>query len=133
MPKLLLILTSTIKISYHFHPHKLSHTKFGNMSPAPHPLQMLSVQETEAARDIEFRQVDLKEPCKKDLVQFLQIEHDGQLSETTSRPLRVAKCHYDIIAADRTIQYHESLVDLKEGKIVENTAVGKEFSPSLTL
>jgi primary-amine oxidase len=113
------------------------------MSPAPHPLQMLSVQETEAARDIvlaahpdhviEFRQVDLKEPCKKDLVQFLQIEHDGQLSETTPRPPRVAKCHYDIIAADRTIQYHESLVDLEQGKVVNNTAVGKEFSPSLTL
>jgi primary-amine oxidase len=113
------------------------------MSPAPHPLQMLSVEETERARDIvqanhpdhviEFRQVDLKEPFKKDLVPFLQIEHDGQLSQTTSRPPRVAKCHYDIIASDRSIQYHESLVDLEQGKMVEKIVVGKEFCPSLTL
>ncbi len=113
------------------------------MSPVPHPLQMLSVQETEVARDIvlaahpdhiiEFRQVDLKEPCKKDLVQFLQIEHDGQLSQTTPRPPRMAKCHYDIIAADRTIEYHEAVIDLGQGQMVENIAVGKEFSPSLTL
>jgi primary-amine oxidase len=113
------------------------------MSAAPHPLQMLSVEETEKARDIvlashpdhviEFRQVDLKEPCKKDLVPFLQIEHDGQLSPMTSRPPRMAKCHYDIIAADMAIQYHESLVDLEQGKMVENSVVGKEFCPSLTL
>jgi primary-amine oxidase len=113
------------------------------MSAAPHPLQMLSVEETEKARDIvlashpdhviEFRQVDLKEPCKKDLVPFLQIEHDGQLSQNTSRPPRMAKCHYDIIAADMAIQYHESLVDLEQGKMVENSVVGKEFCPSLTL
>jgi len=110
---------------------------------SPHPLQMLSVQETEKARDIvlahypdhviEFRQVDLKEPCKKDLVSFLQIEHEGKLSQTTPRPPRLAKCHYDIIATDRSIQYHESIVDLQHGKMVEKIVVGKEFCPSLTL
>lgn len=113
------------------------------MSSVPHPLQMLSVEETERARDIvlsghpdhviEFRQVDLKEPCKKDLVQFLEIEHDGKLSQTTPRPPRMAKCHYDVIAADRTIQYHESIVDFEQEKMVEKKVVGKEFSPSLTL
>jgi primary-amine oxidase len=45
----------------------------------------------------------------------------------------MAKCHYDIIAADRTIEYHEAIIDLEQGKMVENKAVGKEFSPSLTL
>lgn len=45
----------------------------------------------------------------------------------------MAKCHYDIIGADRAIQYHESLVDLEQGKMVENIVVGKEFCPSLTL
>jgi primary-amine oxidase len=112
------------------------------MSP-PHPLQMLTVEETEVARNlvlashpdhiIEFRQVDLKEPCKKDLLPFLQLEHDGQLSETTSRPPRLAKCHFDVIAADRTIQYHEAIVDLEKKELVEDIQVGKEFSPSLTL
>ena len=113
------------------------------MAPAPHPLQMLSVQETETARDIvlathpdhviEFRQVDLKEPVKKDLVQYLQLEHAGQLTEKTTTPPRMAKCHYDIIAADRTIEYHEAIIDLEQKNMVENKAVGKEFSPSLTL
>jgi primary-amine oxidase len=112
------------------------------MSP-PHPLQMLTVEETEVARDlvlashpdhvIEFRQVDLKEPCKKDLLPFLQLEHDGQLSETISRPPRLAKCHFDIIDADRTIQYHEAIVDLENKELVEDIQVGKDFSPSLTL
>ena len=111
--------------------------------PPTHPLQMLSVSETEIARDIvlsahpdhviEFRQIDLKEPNKKDLLQFLQIEHDGQLSETTPRPSRMAKCHYDIIAANRTIEYHESVVDLEQKKMSEKIVVGKEFCPSLTL
>ena len=110
---------------------------------SPHPLQMLSVQETEKARDIvlanhpdhviEFRQVDLKEPCKKDLVSFLQVEHEGKLSPTTPRPPRMAKCHYDIIATDKTIHYHESIIDLEHGKLVEKIVVGKEFCPSLTL
>jgi primary-amine oxidase len=112
------------------------------MSPL-HPLQMLSVHETEIARDIvlsahpdhviEFRQIDLKEPNKKDLLQFLQIEHYGQLSETTSRPPRMAKCHYDIIAADRTIEYHESIVNLEQKEMTEKIVVSKEFCPSLTL
>jgi len=110
---------------------------------SPHPLQMLSVQETEQARDvvlashpdhvIEFRQVDLKEPSKKDLTSFLQIEHEGKLSQSTPRPPRLAKCHYDIIATDRTIQYHESIIDLEQGIMLEKIVVGKEFCPSLTL
>lgn len=104
---------------------------------------MLSVAETEKARDIvlashpghviEFRQIDLREPYKKDLTPFLQLEHDGQLSQTDSRPPRMAECHYDTIASDRTIQYHETVVDVGLGKIVKTTAVSKEFSPSLTL
>lgn len=122
---------------------RFPHPKPVTMSPLLHPLQMLTVEETAKARDavlaahpgnvIEFRQIDLREPNKKELLDFLQLEHDNKVSAMTTRPARIAKCHYDIISADRTINYNESLVDVQTGKMVENMVVGKEFSPSLTL
>lgn len=108
-----------------------------------HPLNILSIDETNLARDvvkslhpgvvIDFREIFLQEPPKAQLVEFLAIEHAGRLSPTTPRPARLALCQYDVIGSDRVPQFHESVIDVITQSRVEHTVVGKEHHASLTL
>lgn len=108
----------------------------------PHPLSILSEQETNIARTtiitahpdtvIDFRQIYLYEPPKAQLREFLALEHSGRLSPTSPRPPRLALCQYDVIGADRVPSFHESLVDVALGKRVKHQVVGKEYHASLT-
>lgn len=86
---------------------------------APHPLDILSVDETNVARDailsmhpdvvVDFREIYLQEPAKEELKKFLDLEHSAHLSSTSPRPKRLAKCQYDVVGADRVPEYHESV------------------------
>lgn len=108
-----------------------------------HPLTILSIDETNLARDvvkslhpgvvIDFREIFLQEPPKAQLVEFLAIEHAGRLSPTTPKPARLALCQYDVIGSDRVPQFHESVIDVITQSRVEHTVVGKEHHASLTL
>jgi len=108
-----------------------------------HPLDILSEQETNVARDvvvashpgkvIDFREIFLQEPPKKQLREYLELEHAGRLSPTTTRPPRLAKCQYDVIGSDRIPEYHESVVEIGAKKRVSHQVVGKQHHASLTL
>ncbi|KAL1984658.1 hypothetical protein VTN96DRAFT_8784 [Rasamsonia emersonii] len=108
-----------------------------------HPLEILSVDEANVARDvirasypgkvIFFRQIFLQEPPKAELTKFLALEHSGTLSQTSPRPARLAKCQYDVIGSDKVPAYHESLVDVEKRQRVHHLVVGKHHHASLTL
>ncbi|KAK0658344.1 Copper amine oxidase 1 [Lasiodiplodia hormozganensis] len=109
----------------------------------PHPLQILSIDETNRAHDvvvkahpgavISFREIFLQEPAKTDLKKFLELEHSGRLSPTTPRPPRLAKVQYDVIGADRIPEYHESIVDVNRATRVKHEVIGKQHHAALTL
>lgn len=79
-----------------------------------HPLAILSEAETNLARDvvkaahpktvIDFREIYLQEPPKKQLLDFLAIEHAGRLSPTTPRPPRLALAVSDDIPLESLLQ-----------------------------
>lgn len=108
-----------------------------------HPLETLSVDETNIARDvirasypgklIFFRQIFLQEPPKAELTKFLALEHSGRLSQSSPHPARLAKCQYDVIGSDKVPEYHESLVDVEKRQRVHHFVVGKHHHASLTL
>lgn len=108
-----------------------------------HPFQILSVSETQSARDIvlsqhpneviDFREVFLQEPVKAEMTKFLDLEHSGRLSPTSPRPARLAKCQYDVIGSDKIPYYHESIVDVEKGTRVKHEIIGKQHQAALTL
>jgi primary-amine oxidase len=108
-----------------------------------HPLQNISAAEIETARNvvlafydkdvISFREIFIQEPRKAELRRYLDAEHSGKPSSTSTSPSRLAKCQYDVIGADKTPYYHEATVDLKAGKVLEHEVVGKGSQPALTL
>jgi primary-amine oxidase len=92
-------------------------------SSLPHPLEPLSVAESERARQtilnargrnvlVKFRAVFLEEPAKNDLVPFLEAEHAGRVGLRTPRPARLAMVHYDVVRSDKNHEYTHSIVDL---------------------
>jgi primary-amine oxidase len=107
---------------------------------APHPLDNLSAEETNSARDVivslhadvvlSFRETYLDEPPKQQLIGFLTAEHSG---ENIAPPPRRALVQYDVIGADRVPEFHEAIVDLNEKKRVSHTVVDKSQHASLTL
>ena len=109
-------------------------------SKVPHPL---STHEIDIAREaifrargkclILFRDVFTQEPAKADLVPFLQAEHSGRLSSSTSRPARQARVQYDVVHDDRSHDYMESVVDIVAKQEVDHIVIGKEHQCSLTL
>lgn len=111
--------------------------------PPVHPLHNISAAEIQQARDvvlanhskavIDFREIFIQEPAKADLVRFLDLEHRGQLSPTSERPSRLAKCQYDVIGADKVPYYHEAIVDVGTGKVIKHEVVGSQHQASLTL
>lgn len=109
----------------------------------PHPLAILSEEETNIARNviiaqhpntvIDFREIYLSEPPKAQLLEFLALEHSGRLSPTSPRPPRLALCQYDVIGNDRIPSFEESVVDVGTRQRVQHRVVGKEHHASLTL
>ncbi|KAI9743826.1 MAG: hypothetical protein M1818_002560 [Claussenomyces sp. TS43310] len=111
------------------------------LSYVPHPLDQLSIAESDKARDsviaargkdvlLRFRSIFLDEPAKHELVPFLEAEHAGKLSPETSRPARLARLHYDVVGSENV--YTESTVDLGTGKETVHRIVGKPHHSSLT-
>lgn len=113
------------------------------MSPIPHPLSALSIDETNAARDavlaahkgsvLQFRLIYLLEPPKADVVAFLELEHAGKVTAETPRPPRTAQVSYDVIGGEKSAEYHESIVDLGLGKVVGSKIVDQKHQASLVL
>lgn len=107
-----------------------------------HPLDQLSGNEVEVARRgvldarkeaILFRNIYTVEPPKAELVDFLHAEHTGTLSAQTPRPSRQARVQYDVIYADRSHEYLESIVDIATAKEVTLRRVDKGVQQFLTL
>lgn len=109
----------------------------------PHPLDQLSVVETNAARQgvleargdkvaVVFRSIALEEPPKAELTKFLELEHAGKLTAETVRPARLAKVQYDVVRGDRSHEYTESLIDVNSRKEVSQRVVDKTFQAGLT-
>lgn len=109
----------------------------------PHPLSALSVAETNLARDIilechsdavlKFRLIWLLEPPKAQVVQFLDAEHSGELSENTLRPQRLAQLRYDKIDGKKQVEFHESIVDLREKKCVGDEVISTKYQAGLIM
>ncbi|KAK5064747.1 hypothetical protein LTR84_000581 [Exophiala bonariae] len=108
---------------------------------APHPLDILTLDETNRARDIvaslhqdsvlSFREIYLEEPPKSQLVEFLVAEHAGKSS---TPPARTALVQYDVIGSDRIPRYNEAIIDLDQGKRIKHVVVdSKTHHAGLTL
>ena len=109
----------------------------------PHPLNALSISECDKVRDgvlrargtdtvVKFRTIFLSEPIKKELIPYLEAERTGSVSEDIQRPARLGLAHYDIIQADRSVQYHESTIDISTGKEVKHRPIGEPHFSALT-
>jgi primary-amine oxidase len=116
-----------------------------NVSTAsfPHPLDQLSAAETSVARGvilaarggnvaIKFRSIFLEEPLKKELSQFLDLEHAGQLNNNLQRPTRLAKVQYDVVHGSKGPEYMESVVDVVTKNEVNQRVVEKVHQSGLT-
>ncbi|KAF9875083.1 copper amine oxidase [Colletotrichum karsti] len=104
---------------------------------APHPLKDLSENEFKQARDavkglypsdvtLFFRAIYLQEPKKAELIPFLQAEHAGNLSDSTSRPPRRARLQYDVIKSGKLPEYTTSVIDLGQNAEVERIVAKPE-------
>ncbi|KUJ09846.1 copper amine oxidase [Mollisia scopiformis] len=116
----------------------------GSKNTFPHPLDPLSVAESDAVREailrkqgqnvaIHFRSIFLEEPPKKDLTIFLDLESAGKITSRTPRPARVAKVLYDVIRSSRYHEYMESWIDVKLGKEIRHRSIDKKHQAALTL
>lgn len=118
------------------------HSKCPNppvIAMAPHPLDILSVEEVNRARDIIkslhsehkvfFREIYLAEPAKSQLTKYLEAEHAGQ---TPSPIARQALGQYDVLDGKGGVQSHESIIDLDSGKRIQHDVVPEEHHASLS-
>ncbi|KAI1614032.1 copper amine oxidase 1 [Exophiala viscosa] len=106
----------------------------------PHPLDILSIEETTIARDIvadlhpdavlSFREIYLEEPPKGQFIEFLTAEHAGQ---DAVRPHRTALVQYDVIESDMIPHSHESVIDLDEKKRTSHAVVDENQHAGLTI
>jgi primary-amine oxidase len=109
----------------------------------PHPLEQLTIAECNQARDfvrrshkdavIDFRTISLEEPPKAQLQKFLEIEHSGKLGSNTSRPDRLARVSYDVIGDDKIPQFHESIIDVRNGVEVSHEIIDAKHHAALTM
>lgn len=107
---------------------------------APHPLDILSIDETNRARDIVrglhpehkvfFRETYLDEPPKALLRKFLEAEHAGQQPSPLPRQ---ALSQYDVLDGKGGVQSHESIVDIDSGKRIAHNIVPEEHHASLSM
>src|SRR5579871_6120708 len=113
------------------------------MENPPHPLASLSIDETNAARDvilschpdtaIGFRMISLQEPVKAELIPFLEIEHSGNLNSNTPRPRRLAKVYYDVIDGSKAPKYMESIVDVQTKEKISTELISSDVHACLTV
>ncbi|CAK7207249.1 hypothetical protein SEUCBS139899_010059 [Sporothrix eucalyptigena] len=109
----------------------------------PHPLSALSAAETNRARDVvvslhqgcvlDFRTIYLHEPSKADVLHFLELEHAGKVTADTPRPARLAQAKYDVIGLSKVPEYHESIIDVNNGKRLKHDIVSSDHHASLTV
>lgn len=110
----------------------------------PHPLDHLSVAECDIARQVVldargsevslyFRSIGLEEPPKNELIKYLETEHAQGVTAQTPRPARLAKVAYDIIKADRSREYTESLVDVQTAKETSRRVVDQVHQAGLIM
>lgn len=115
----------------------------GLKSTSPHPLDPLSVFESDSAREailgirgrdsaIHFRSIFLEEPPKKELSLFLDAECFGKITSQTPRPSRIAKVQYDVIRSREHHEYMESWIDVNLGKEVRHRPIDKLHQAALT-
>lgn len=113
------------------------------MPAIPHPLDPLSVVESDSVREIilrsrgrksaiHFRSIYLEEPPKKELSPFLDLENVGRVTSQTPRPARTAKVQYDVIRSTKYHEYMESWVDVKTGSEVRHRTIDKMHQAALT-
>lgn len=112
-------------------------------SHPPHPLNPLTIEETNLARSIvltyhpdtliDFRIISLQEPAKALLVPYLDLEHAGKLTVSSPRPPRLAKAHYDVIDGTKVPKYFEAIVDLRKKERVKVEEVPEGLHASLTV
>src|SRR4051812_30782295 len=109
----------------------------------PHPLDYLSVAESDLARQvildargsnvvIQFRSIALDEPPKAELSKYLELEHAGKLTADTPRPARQAKVQYDVIQGNKIFEYTESVVDVVSKKETQHRVVDTLHQAALT-
>ncbi|TDZ36599.1 Copper amine oxidase 1 [Colletotrichum spinosum] len=108
-----------------------------------HPLSALSIDETSSAAEvirklhpnsiIQFRVIYLREPAKKDLIKFLDLEHASQLIPETPRPPRQATVHYVVVEGNNAPKSIEAVVDLGKRERVWEKVVDTNVHPSFTL
>lgn len=109
-----------------------------------HPLDALSIAETELARNIIlkahpaavifFREIFLQEPAKAELQAYLELEHACKLNARSQKPARQAIAMFDIIGTGKAPVYCESIVDLDQKAVAEHKVVDTtRFQPTLTL
>lgn len=102
----------------------------------PHPLSELTEAEFRSARDaivnnhgpdtaLFFRAISLSEPNKADLIPYLEAEHAGTLTDSTSRPPRLAFVEYNIIEAKRSHEYIRAIINIETGDIVSKDSAHK--------
>jgi primary-amine oxidase len=110
---------------------------------APHPLDLLSLEETAIARNvvlqahpksvIHFREIYLQEPPKELLKKWLDAEHKRNVDADAPRPPREALCQYDVVESDRIPKFHESVVNIGNKKETSQVVVSSQHHASLTL
>ena len=117
--------------------------RLGGSKPTPHPLDQLSICESDSARQailnargpnvtIHFRSIYLEEPPKKELSLFLDLEHAGRLTAHSPRPARIARVQYDVVKADKKHEYTESMVDVVSLKELAHRVIDKRHQAALT-
>lgn len=108
-----------------------------------HPLQSLSVEETQQAKDILLtehegelvivREIWLQEPPKQELIKYLELEHSGSLTASSPRPARCAAAQFDVVGSDKIPWFHEAVVNLEEKTLLKNEVISKEQHAPLKL
>lgn len=109
----------------------------------PHPLQNLSIQETQQAKDIILsehkdalviiREIWLQEPPKQVLKKYLQAEHSGNLNASYPKPPRCAAVQYDVVGSDKIPYFHEAVVDVEKKSLIKHEIISKEQHAPLKL
>lgn len=108
-----------------------------------HPLQQLSVQETQQVKDVilaEYkselvivREIWLQEPPKQLLKKYLELEHSGSLTNSSPKPARCAAAQYDVVGSDKIPYFHEAVVDVEKKTFVKHEIISKEQHAPLKL
>lgn len=108
-----------------------------------HPLQALSIAETQQAKDILLKQhqgelvivreIWLQEPPKQILKKYLDLEHSGSLTATSPIPPRCAAAQYDVVGSDKVPFFHEAVVDIESKTLVKHDVISKEHHAPLKL